>query len=77
MISVNDTVQIKSKAHHHPLLLKLMVTNSNRNKYRGAQKADSRVSGNTVSKKELVHSLFSFIKTRWSQSFNCSSTVIS
>ena len=75
IMSVTDTVQTKSSAHHQPLVLKLRVINKSKKRYNGAQKADSRVNGKTRSKNELVHSLFSFIKSHWSHLINCSSTV--
>lgn len=75
-MSVKDTVQINSNAHHHPLPLKLRVINKKRNKYKGAQNADSRVKGRILSKKEFVQSPFTFMKSHWSHAFNCSNTDI-
>lgn len=54
-MSVSATVQIKNTIHQPLLFLKLLATNTNKNKYKGAQVLPFRSQGIMLSKKAFDH----------------------
>jgi hypothetical protein len=56
-VSVNVTVTIKKSIHNHPLLLKLMIANTIKKIYKGAQNSVLRSQGIIKSKKGFANPL--------------------